>query len=78
MSEEDSCSENEVAEGHGPTPRKVRRLSWESAKKKVDTEYNRNMTTKQRRTTATLVVSPLHSELQKPTNCPAWACRPMD
>ena len=82
MSEEESCDDNEVGDGHGPTPRKVRRLSWERVKlrrvkKKLDTQYGRNMTAKQRRTTATLVVSPVFCELQKPSNCPPWTCRPV-
>ncbi|XP_022809240.1 uncharacterized protein LOC111346200 [Stylophora pistillata] len=57
MSSEESCEEEAVEPRGGPTPRKVRKLSWERSKLrnikvKLDEAYFAALTEKQRRTSA--------------------------
>ncbi|XP_022791043.1 uncharacterized protein LOC111330449 [Stylophora pistillata] len=80
MSSEESCEEEAVETGGDPTPRKVRKLSWERSqlrniKVKLDKAYFAALTEKQCRTTARVNPTVNESSRPHPTNGPRWAVR---
>ena len=78
MSSEESEEETPVA--NGPKPRKVKKLQWERSKLKnikarLDEEYLKGLTERQRKTSATVRRTEEVSTCPCPTDGPRWAVR---
>ncbi|XP_068736153.1 uncharacterized protein [Montipora capricornis] len=79
MSSEDSEDDMD-ATANGPKPRKVKRLPWERSKLKnikvrLDEEYFKGLSERQRRTSARIIRTDALSTRPCPTDGPRWAVR---
>ena len=79
MSSEDSEDDMD-ATANGPKPRKVKRLPWERSKLKnikvrLDEEYFKGLSERQRRTSARIIRTDALSTRPCPADGPRWAVR---